>query len=56
MTITTENQKSQPDKISLVLNPHSEDFNFELWAREVRQQMLTALRQSLTSSKAKTSP
>ena len=37
MTITTEIKKSQPDKILTSLNPHSEDFDFELWAREVRQ-------------------
>jgi hypothetical protein len=50
MTTTTEIKKSQPDKILTSLNPNSDRFNFELWAREVRQQMLTALQKRLSSS------
>ena len=55
MTITTGIKKSQSDKILTSLNPHSEDFNFELWAKEVRQQMLTVLQQRLSSNQRKTS-
>ena len=55
MTMTTEIKNSQPDRILTSLNPQSEDFNFQLWAREVRQQMLTVLQQRLSSRQAKTS-
>lgn len=54
MTTTTEIKNSQPDKMLTYLNPHSNDFNFDLWAREVRQQMLIALQQRLSSYQGKT--
>ncbi len=43
------------DKILTSLNPQSENFNFELWAREVGQQMKTALYKRLSSSHTKAS-
>lgn len=55
MTTTTEIKKSQPNKILTSLDPQSKDFNFELWAREVRQQMLTILEQRYSSGGRKTS-
>ncbi|GAB4542028.1 MAG: hypothetical protein Tsb0014_34370 [Pleurocapsa sp.] len=54
MNTTTKIQKSQPDKTSTLLNPHSKDFDFELWAKEVRQQMLTVLQERFISSQDKT--
>ncbi len=50
MKSNTGINQSQPDKILTSLNPRSKGFNFELWAREVRQQMLTVLQQRLSSS------
>ncbi|MDJ0589934.1 MAG: hypothetical protein QNJ72_08045 [Pleurocapsa sp. MO_226.B13] len=55
MTSKTKIQKSQPDKILTSLNPNSEHFNFDIWAREVRQQMRTVLQQRLKSSQEKAS-
>lgn len=55
MTTTTETKKSQLNKILTSLDPQSQDFNFELWAREVRQQMLTVLEQRFSSGDRKTS-
>ncbi|VEP17121.1 hypothetical protein H1P_5500003 [Hyella patelloides LEGE 07179] len=40
----------QSDKILTSLDPKSDDFNFELWAKEVRQQMLNALQERASSS------
>ncbi len=57
MTTIVKIEKSRSDrgdKIATSLDPHSKDFNFELWAREVRLQMLTVVRQSLNSCQAKT--
>ncbi len=54
-TTTTETKKSQLNKILTSLDPQSKDFNFELWAREVRQQMLTVLQQRFSSGDRKTS-
>ena len=51
---STEIKKSQLDKIVTSLNPHSKDFDFELWAREVRQQMLKVLQQRLSSNQKQT--
>ena len=50
MNDKTEIKKSQPDKISSSLNPRSEHFDFELWARKVRQQMMAALEEKSRSS------
>ena len=55
MTTTIETKKSQLNKILTSLDPQSKDFNFELWAREVRQQMLTILQQRLNSGNRETS-
>ena len=41
---------SQPDKILTSLDPKSDNFNFELCAKEVRQQMLIALQERASSS------
>ena len=40
---------TQPDKSINLLDPQSHHFNFELWAKEVRQQMLAAFEKSLRS-------
>lgn len=40
----------QSDKILTSLDPKSDNFNFELWAKKVRQQMLTALQEQASSS------
>ena len=50
MTNKTEIKKSQSNKILTSLDPQSENFNFELWAREVGQQMKAALYNHLSSS------
>ena len=55
MTTTTEIKKSQPNKILTSLDPQSKNFHFELWSREVRQQMLTVLEQRLSSRQRETS-
>ena len=51
MTTTTKIQKGRSDKILTSLNPYSDNFNFELWSSEVRQQMLTALQKPSSSSR-----
>ena len=59
MNAQTKSEISPPDRISTSLNPKSDYFNFELWAREVRRQMLTAPRKPLNcrrkSSQARSS-
>ena len=47
MIAQTKSEISPPDRISTSLNPISDYFNFELWAREVRRRMLTALKKRL---------
>ena len=53
MTIKNQSQKDYSDKSKILtsLNPYSDNFNFELWSREVRQQMLDALQKRLSSSR-----
>ena len=55
MTTKTESQKRQPEQILTRLNPYSDNFNFELWSHEVRQQMLTTLQKRLASHRARLS-
>ena len=50
MTTKTKSKKDYSDKILTSLNPNSDNFNFELWSREVRQQMLDVLQKRLSSS------
>lgn len=49
MSTKTKVQIAQSDKSLNSFDPKSNHFNFELWAKEVHQQMLTALEQSLRS-------
>ncbi len=41
-------------KVLASVNPNSDNFNFELWARAVRAQMVAALEKRLCSSQPKT--
>ncbi|MDJ0680555.1 MAG: hypothetical protein QNJ18_11905 [Xenococcaceae cyanobacterium MO_167.B52] len=43
MRIKTNSRNDDNDKILTSLNPYSNNFDFELWSRAVRQQMLDAL-------------
>jgi|GEM_PF-5055326 len=46
----TATAKCQSDKTSTLLNPMSELFDFELWAKEVGQQMQAALQSRSSQS------
>ncbi len=53
MTTKNKSEQDYSDKISSLLNPCSDNFNFELWSTKVRQQMLDVLEKRLVSSKTK---
>ena len=59
MIAQTKSEISPPERISTSLNPKSDYFNFELWAREVRRQMFARLKKRLSwrkkSSQARSS-
>ena len=52
MTSKNELKRNHSDKILTELNPQSQHFNFELWAREVDRQMKAAFGKRSSSSKA----
>jgi hypothetical protein len=55
MKIQNNKSKEIPNpEISLVLNPNLENFDFEIWAHAVRNQMLAVLRGNLSQNRAKT--
>lgn len=55
MMTTTQTKQSHSVQKLTSFNPNSEHFNFELWSKEVRQQMLIALQKRLIANRTKTS-
>ncbi|MGK7894668.1 MAG: hypothetical protein AB4372_13840 [Xenococcus sp. (in: cyanobacteria)] len=50
MTSKNKSQKDYSAQMLTSLNPYSDNFDFELWSREVRQQMLDVLQKRLVKS------
>lgn len=48
-------EKNSPDETLTLLNPQSEHFDFELWAREVGKQMQAAFGNRSSSPQAESS-
>jgi hypothetical protein len=54
MIVANQQDKRQDRDILTSINPNHENFNFDVWAKMVRHQMLTVIQNNLSSKKSKT--
>ncbi len=54
MIVANRQDERQDCEILTSINPNHENFNFDIWAKMVRQQMLTVIQDNLSSKKSKT--
>jgi hypothetical protein len=54
MILANQQDKRQDCEILTSINPNHENFNFDVWAKMVKHQMLTVIQNNLSSKKSKT--
>jgi hypothetical protein len=54
MIFGNQQDERQDCEILTSINPNHENFNFDIWAKMVRHQMLTVIQDNLSSKKSKT--
>jgi hypothetical protein len=54
MIVAHQQDERQDCEILTSINPNHENFNFDVWAKMVKHQMLTVIQNNLSSKKSKT--
>ena len=54
MIVANQQDERQDCEILTSINPNHEHFNFDIWAKMVRHQMLTVIQNNFSSKKPKT--